>query len=222
MQAKGATGAILFTGGKDSVYTLHLLKTQIPISRVKAIIINPSLPYPNPHAKNMKVVREIAKLLGRDPVVVGPEKVEEAMVEAARGSEVLAAGDIYLLDHARWLESIARKAGVPTVYEPLFNRDTRKLIEELTGWGLEFTVIGVGSREYRSLIGMHVTRETLPQFLKEADRLGIDPMGEFAEYHTLVNKVPGHQWRITYKITGVREEKGWLYATVTHRIERSV
>lgn len=213
--------SLLFTGGKDSVYTLHHLRLEFKPSIVKAIVIDPSLPHPNPHAKNMGVVVEIARLLGMEPVILGPGNIGEALVEAVRGSQVLAAGDIYLLDHAEWLATVARKAGVPLVYEPLFNRDTRRLLEEIVEWGLEFTVIGVGSREYRSLIGMRVDRYSLPRFLEEVDRLGIDPMGEFAEYHTLVNRVPGYRWRITYTIKEVRMEQGWLYSILDYKVEEA-
>ena len=211
---------LLFTGGKDSIYTLHLLhdNLNLNINYVRAVIIEPSLPQPNPHIKNRDIVIHISRLLGMEPIVVGPRRIDEELVRVARGAQVIAAGDIYLIDHAMWLASIARRADVPAVYEPLFNMDTRALLKEIVDWGLEFTVIGVGSPRYRRLIGFQVNKDTLPRFMEEIEEYGIDPMGEFAEYHTLVNRVPGYPWRINYSLEAIEEEHGWLYALVKHEV----
>ncbi|MEB3774327.1 MAG: hypothetical protein GSR86_05315 [Desulfurococcales archaeon] len=208
--------AILFTGGKDSVYTL--LKARKDLGGIyKAVIIEPSLPQPNPHTKNINIVVEIAKLLETHPVIVSGGKPEE-LVKAVNCSRAIVAGDIYLLDHVEWLSRVAEEAGIPIVYEPLFNADTRRLLKEVVYTGIEFTVIGVGHKDYADLIGFHVTKKTLPAFLELIDKHGIDPMGEYAEYHTFINKAPGYQWRIKYNIKNVKTEAGWLYSILEYKV----
>ncbi len=211
---------LLFTGGKDSVYTLLKLRQDFNPSKTTAAIIRTSLSHTNPHTVNIHVIKTISRLLGIDPVIVGPGNIGQALADASRGSEILAAGDIYLLDHAQWLARVAQEAGVGIVYEPLFNTDTRRLLMDVVESGIEFTVISVGSPRFKELLGFKVDRSSLDAFLEAVDRLGIDPMGEFAEYHTFVNRVPGYGWRIDYHIIEAFEEKGWVYTRLDYSVSQ--
>ncbi|MEB3787331.1 MAG: hypothetical protein GSR78_01085, partial [Desulfurococcales archaeon] len=117
--------AVLYSGGKDSVYTLHKVRELTGLEPV-AIFMKPSLPWPNPHELNRSLMLETLRLLKVDWVILEPRgDPTTAVVEALRdiGARAIATGDIYLWDHVYWVKSIAEKAGVDVVM-PMFNRDT--------------------------------------------------------------------------------------------------
>lgn len=186
--------AVLYSGGKDSVYTLHRARELTGLEPV-ALFMKPSLPWPNPHELNRSLMLETLRLLRIDWVVLEPRgDPATTIVEALRviGARAIATGDIYLWDHVYWVKGIAEKAGVDVVM-PMFNRDTELLLRDVVGYGIEYTIIAVKEPGLRRILGLRVHEGNVDWFLDEARRLGIDPMGEFAEYHTVVNKAPGFE-----------------------------
>ena len=208
----------LFTGGKDSTHTILEAWKLLPTARIDAVLIHPSLPQPNPHAHNREAVKAIAGLLGVTLHEIGPERIGDALASLARGYQAILAGDIHLWDHAEWLRQVALQSGTPAVIEPIFNADTHRLIHKIIDEGIEFTIIGVGKPELEHLLGKRITRENKEWFLAELEKTGADPMGEYAEYHTLINKIPGHPWTIQYTIEEIVKSHGWTIAKVTHNI----
>ncbi len=186
--------AILYSGGKDSVYTLLKARELTGLEPV-ALFIKPSLPWPNPHELNRRLTLETLRLLGIEWQVIEPKGDPTSVIADTLkrlGVRALATGDIYLWDHVYWIKGIADKAGVDVVM-PMFNRDTGLLLHDVIGYGIEYTIIAVKSRELEDLLGLRVHEANADWFLDEARRLGIDPMGEFAEYHTVVNRAPGFE-----------------------------
>ena len=205
----------LFSGGKDSTYSI-LRSLKLGVKVEKLLFVKPSFPYPSPHDVNFESVLMLSKLMN----------MPMTRVELRRGSEIddlarklmdikaeaLVAGDILLEEHLSWHEKVCRKAGID-LYEPLYGSDTRRLLEEMINQGLEFTIVAVSKSMPRELIGRVISNRNLKEFIALCDDLGVDYLGEYGEYHTLVNTIPGlSRVRIVYDVVRVvsRGEYGWL------------
>ena len=71
--------------------------------------------------------------------------------------------------------------------EPLKGLDTLELLMEYSKIDLQFMIIGIRDEELDSKwLGEIVTRQNFEEFLTDVLSRGIDPCGEYGEYHTLV------------------------------------
>jgi diphthine-ammonia ligase len=201
------TAVALFSGGKDS--TLSIIRAiEQGYSIKKLLFIIPTFPYPNPHLENYSLVERIAGATGlelrRIPLRKGVE--QETLAEAVREEDVdaLVAGDVLLEEHVQWHRRVCEFSGVELV-EPLFGEDTGSLYWETVNRGIEFTIIAVTPRLPEWLIGVRVSEENAGYIYNVVRRHGADPIGEFGEYHTLVNKAPlmrisGLNYRLDYTV----------------------
>ena len=181
----------LFSGGKDSMYSI-IKAIEMNIYIDKLLFIKPSFQHPSPHEFNIRIVIELAKDM-RLPIY---------FVKLNRGSEIedlasklielkasaLIAGDGLLREHLEWYERVCRRAGIDLI-EPLFRFKTDKLLLEMIENGLEWTIIAVKNLPERFL-GLRICSKNVLEFLKFCKSNEIDPLGEYGEYHTIVNKSP--------------------------------
>ena len=72
----------LFSGGKDSLYAVHLVEKQgVTVDHLLTLI--PNLPRPSPHAENMEALKILAESMGKHWTIVDFKK-EGAFVDALR------------------------------------------------------------------------------------------------------------------------------------------
>ena len=176
--------AVLFSGGKDSMYIIHLwykLMSELPRY---LIFIRPR--WESPHELNIHVVSILAKLLGANLTLTTSEKLVETLRKL--DIDVLLSADVYVYDHVYWLERVCRKANVELV-EPILNEDTYNVLQEIINLGIEFIIISV-KPNYEKLLGWVVSRSNINEFIELIDKLKVDPIGENGEYHTIVIKAP--------------------------------
>jgi len=201
----------LLSGGKDSLYAAYLSR---PIDLGLFLVYE--TPRPSPHLLNMG--KSVETLLAAGiPVVVlglsrGREKVET--VEALRrlGVDEVVAGDVYVEDHLRYMESVAREAGA-SLREPLWGEEPEELTYRIFGSGFEALVIG--AREgLGGWLGRVVDRGSVEGFVEDVKALGMDPLGERGEYHTLVISSPLHRRRIGHEVIRVEHYPGYVIARV--------
>ena len=89
----------LFSGGKDSLYALHLVEKQgVTVDNLLTLL--PTLPWPSPHAENIEALKMLAESTGKHLTIVDFQR-EGAFVEALKSLEVdaLVAGDINVEAH---------------------------------------------------------------------------------------------------------------------------
>lgn len=91
------------------------------------------------------------------------------------------AGDQAVEDHLRYMERLAAEAGAE-LSEPLWGRDPAQVLREEVQ---HMDVLVIGAR-HRELVCLLVTRENVEEFIALARQLGVDPLGELGEHHTLV------------------------------------
>ena len=180
--------AALFSGGKDSLYALHLAEERgFTINHLLTLL--PTLPWPSPHAKNLESLKILAESMGKQLTIVDFQK-EGAFIEALKSFEVdaLVAGDIYVEAHRLGLEDICGRAGL-NLLEPLYGRDTSDLFYEIFNAGFKALVTGVNLKfSGEELLGFVISKKTGATFLSKIG--SVDPLGENGEFHTLVLDCP--------------------------------
>jgi len=205
--------AALFSGGKDSLYAVHLVEKQgVTVDHLVSLI--PSLPCPSPHAENMEALKILARSMGRNHIIVDYQGMEN-FVEALKGLEVdaLVAGDIFVEAHLTYLQDVCSKVGLKLL-EPLYGRDTSELFHEIFGLGFKALITGVDLKFLgEEWLGFTISKETGATFLSKIG--GVDPLGENGEFHTLVLECPLYAKSFKVKAVERKVGNGMAYLNVT-------
>lgn len=211
-----------WSGGKDSVVALHEL-LQGDEYEVVALLTSVSEEY---RRISHHGVREI--LLERQAEAIGialdkiylpsgnaqpctNEVYEQIMGGAmagykARGVETVAFGDLFLEDLRAYRERNLARAGMRGLF-PIWKRDTTKLARE---------VIAMGFRAYLSCVEAKVG----PGFVGRSYDLallsdlpaGIDPCGEYGEFHSFVHDGPIFSRSVSVRVGETLMRDGRYYA----------
>ncbi len=179
-------GALLFSGGKDSMYSYLRAREVFNIDVQYLIFIKPT--FASPHELNAHIVYLIAKLLNKKLVVTSAAELSETL--ARLDINFLIAADIYVWDHLYWLKRVCEDCGVDLI-EPILCMNTYEVVERAVRAGIKFMIIAVDRRilsrdAISKLLGLIVSKDNIDNFFKLADELGIDPAGESGEYHSIV------------------------------------
>jgi diphthine-ammonia ligase len=203
----------LFSGGKDSLYALHLVEKQgVTVDQLLTLI--PSLPWPSPHAENMEALKILAESMGK-PLTIVDFKREGAFVEALKSLEVdaLVAGDIFVEAHVEGLKDVCSKVGLELL-EPLYRRDTSELFDEIFSLGFKALITGVKLKYLgEEWLGFIISEETSASFLSKIG--SVDPLGENGEFHTLVLECPLYAKSFKVKSVERKSAKGMAYLIVS-------
>ena len=99
-----------------------------------------------------------------------------------RGITHVVFGDIMGDEHREWNERVCRVHGLTPIL-PLWAQPTAQLVREFIALGGEARLVTVRSPPLdRDWLGLALTEETV----RRLESIGVDPCGEFGEYHTLV------------------------------------
>ncbi len=199
-------GVAFFSGGKDGLYAVHLAeKNGIKVPYLLALKTTIGL---SPHWENFSALKTLAEAMRKELLTFDMNRGSKALAEFIGSLDVdyLITGDVLLEDHLRWIERLAEGAGVKPL-EPLWGRDTRELAEEILNAGFEYAIIAVNreklGKEWLGYIFRSVA--DLELFLKRNP--GIDPVGEFAEFHTVVLASPLFKGRFALEIISTEESE---------------
>jgi uncharacterized protein (TIGR00290 family) len=109
-------------------------------------------------------------------------------------------GDIMGDAHRAWDEGVCAVHGLSAVL-PLWGESTRTLVEEFIATGSTAIIVTARCAYLdASWLGRPITLEAV----EELESRGVDPCGEFGEYHTLVTSTPLFNSPLEYTF-GVRE-----------------
>jgi len=98
----------------------------------------------------------------------------------------------FLEEHRAWTLKICRELGLEAI-SPLYGKDGKKLLKEFLDAGFKAIIIYAKASAYpEKIIGKSLDWDTI-KLLEEG---GIDPCGEYGEYHTLVLDGPIFKMRI--------------------------
>ncbi len=178
----------LFSGGKESLYAALL---EWPVDFFVILIYE--FPRPSPHLLNLHAVVASAALTGKPAHIIkltkGKELEETAAALRKLGADVIVAGDVYVEDHLKYMENLAREVGA-TLVEPLWGMDPEEVLLKEVESGIESLVIGVSEKVPRRWLCRTIDKSSCQEFLEDSRKSGFDPIGEFGEYHTQVTKAP--------------------------------
>ncbi len=180
--------AALFSGGKDSLYALHILEKQgVTVNHL--VTLTHALPRPSPHAENVEALKIIAASMRKDLTIVDFQK-ERAFIETLESFKVdaLIAGDIDGEAHRLHLEDVCSKLGLKLL-EPLYGRNTLELFHEIFSSGFKALVTGVNLKFVgEEMLGFVIDKSSSVEFLSRIR--DADALGEYGEFHTLVLECP--------------------------------
>ncbi|MEM0028746.1 MAG: ATPase [Ignisphaera sp.] len=195
------------SGGKDSYYAIYRSGIQVDIG----LVLVYDFPRPSPHLVNLGKTVETILLMGIPVAVVklgkGREFVETVGFLRSLGVDTIIAGDVYIEDHLRYMENIAKEVGAALV-EPLWGMDPEDLLYKEIEDGLKPMVIGCVNGLGKWL-GVVLDRDNVYAFAENAKSIGVDPLGEKGEYHTIVLSGPLHKASLSYKIVDVENYDGY-------------
>ena len=173
------------------------------------------------HGVRAELIQRQADAIGKTLVqkTVGYSNYEEiffgALVELrSKGVEGVIFGDIDVRQNREWCESVARRAGLESVF-PLWNMDQKKIVEEFIGAGFKAIVVALDSKFLtKDDLGRRIDHAWLKRIegLRiEAKGVPITYCGENGEYHSFVFGGPFFKSDIKIRLgTTVRKDSHWL------------
>lgn len=207
-------GAVaLISGGKDSVYSLHLSVWQGFDVRVAGIVVPPPDSLVVQH-ENVRFAEVHARALGL-PAIVSESGAGEDREVAAIQEVLSTARSAYRVD---WVvvgalssdyqrvrfNYPARELGL-RVHTPIWHLDPYSYLERLTRDGFEFIITRVAAEGLdRSWLGRRITEENLDELFDVADRHSFNPAGEGGEYESFVVRTPLYELDVRGAVNGNR------------------
>jgi uncharacterized protein (TIGR00290 family) len=210
-----------WSSGKDSAWTLHVLRQQNVVEVVGLLTtMNEKFQRVAMHSTRRDLVRAQAQATGLPlweiplPWPCSNEEYESAMGRACaqaveQGITAMAFGDLFLEDVRKYREDRLKGTGLEPLF-PVWGLDTRKLIDEMLDAGVRARIVCVDPKKLpEHFAGQDISRELLGQFPS-----GIDPCGEQGEFHTFVHAGPMFSSAIPIQSGEVVTRDGFVFADV--------
>ena len=212
---------ISWSSGKDSAWTLHVLR-QTGLFDVVGLLttLNSEFDRVAMHGTRREILDAQAKAVGLPlkkvylPWPCSNEQYEEAMRGAceqalAAGVEVIAFGDLFLEDVRRYREDRFANTGLTPVF-PLWGLPTDVLVREMLSSGLRARIVCVDPMKLpRQYAGRDLDEVILNGMPTDVDRCA-----ERGEFHTVAYGGPMFQYTLPLVNGEVVERDGFVYADV--------
>jgi uncharacterized protein (TIGR00290 family) len=210
-----------WSSGKDSAWTLHVLRNDPDIELVGLLTtVNSTHERVAMHAVRRELLRMQGAAAGLPVTEVDlpwpcPNGEYERLMSAATaqaradGITHIAFGDLYLEDVRDYRVNNLRGTGLEPIF-PLWGRDSGALAAEMVAGGLRAYVTCVDPNK---LDATWAGRELDAAFLAELPA-GVDPCGENGEFHTFVFAGPMFTAPLDVELGEVVERDGFRFADV--------
>jgi uncharacterized protein (TIGR00290 family) len=213
--------ALSWSSGKDSAWTLHLLRQRCDVE-IGALIttFNKAADRVAMHAVRRDLVRQQASMVGLPlweidlPWPCSNEQYERLMSGVcgrafAEGFAGMAFGDLFLRDIREYREKQLAGTGLEAIF-PMWNLPTAELAPEMIAAGVRAKLTCVDPSQLdRSFAG----REFDIALLRDLPA-SVDPCGENGEFHTFVYAAPIFRRSITVETGEITEQAGLVFADV--------
>ncbi|MFQ5545038.1 MAG: ATP-binding protein [Acidiferrobacterales bacterium] len=215
---------LFWSSGKDSAYSLHVLRAQDGIE-VMGLVTTVHRPAKRVavHAVRESLLWAQARACGLPLITVPiPEPCPNTAYETAIGNTLEQAkaqgvnavvfGDLFLEDIRAYRESLLANSDLRPLF-PLWGRDTGVLASEM---------IAAGLRAHITCIDIKVLPHEFAGRTYDAGLLrdlpdGVDPCGENGEFHTFAYAGPMFRQPIPVFVGKIIERDGFVYADVIPR-----
>lgn len=124
----------------------------------------------------------------------------------AQGVETVGFGDLFLEDLRAWREANLAKAGMRGVF-PLWKRDTTQLASDVIAMGFKAYLSCVEGKVGPGYVGRPYDMELLRDLPP-----GIDPCGEYGEFHSFVYDGPVFRHPVAVRVGEIVVRDGRYYA----------
>jgi len=214
--------AVSWSSGKDSAWTLHLLR-QDPTIHVVALFttLNEQFDRVAMHAVRRELLELQAESLALPlwtvplPWPCSNEQYEARMTAlcqraTSEGVQAIAFGDLFLTDIRAYREKQLAGTGLEPIF-PVWQIPTASLARTMIASGLRAKITCV---DPRVLPAEFAGRDFDSQFLADLPPQ-IDPCGENGEFHSFVHDAPGFSHPIPVAVGEIIEREGFVFADLT-------
>jgi uncharacterized protein (TIGR00290 family) len=186
---------VSWSGGKDSVLALYMLRESLDVAALLTIIIEGE-DIVGMHGVPRVLIEQQAAALNLPLHIVylspqAPNSEYEARMEAAlktyqaQGVQQVAFGDIFLEDIRQYRERNLARIGMRGIY-PLWQNDSRALAESFIQLGFQAIVTCVDTQQ----LDASFAGKTVDEAFLKALPPKVDPCGENGEFHSFVYDAP--------------------------------
>ncbi len=203
----------LVSGGKDSVYAMHLAIWHGFDIRAVGTVLPPPDSMVVQH-ENVAFASAHAEALGLPAIVSDSDEGEESELGALR--RILeTAKEVYDVewavvgalasDYQRIrFNYVARDLGL-RVYSPVWHLEPERYLEQIVRDGFEFVITRVAAEGLdTSWLGRRITEENVDELITLSGKHSFNPAGEGGEYETFVVKTPLYELDVRGKTEGRR------------------
>ena len=211
-----------WSGGKDSALALHELRLD-PRYDVVALMTSVSEEFRriSHHGVREELLEAQADALGLPLTKIylpsGPttpctnevyEQIMDAVLEdfRSRGVYTVGFGDLFLEDLRAWREGNLAKVGMTGVF-PIWKRDTPQLARQMIAMGFRAILSCVEGK-----VGPGFAGRAYDECLLADLPAGIDPCGEYGEFHSFVHDGPGFTRPVPVTVGETVTRDGRYYA----------
>ena len=193
--------AVLFSGGKDSVYATYIAQQQ-QFDVVGTLTIVPSaLDSYMFHVPNARFASTISSVMGIPNLTVEILSGQDELLTLTRaiksmGVDAVVTGAIASDYQMFRINFVCEKLGV-RVFSPLWNKDQEMLIREIVGTGFDVRMVGVAADGLdERWLGRRIDPEAIDDLVALWRKRRINVSGEGGEFETIVLDGPNFLRRL--------------------------
>ena len=213
---------ICWSGGKDSAMALHQLQRS---GRYEIVTLFTSVAGEydriSHHGVRVELLEQQAQAVGiplnklylpsssKQPCTneIYEQVMEQALLEfKADGVLAVAHGDIFLEDLRKYRERNLAKVGMKGLF-PIWNRDTTELVQGFLNLGFKAYISCAEGKLGEAFVGRALDAD----FVRDLPA-GVDPCGEYGEYHSFVYDGPIFQRPVAVRVGQKVVRDGRYYA----------
>lgn len=187
--AQGQKFVASYSGGKDSSLALYqAMQMGQPVALI--VMLEEQGLKSRSHGMSLDIIHAQANAIGL-PIFTASatwQDYESHFIQLlqkaqALGAETLVTGDIDLMAHAEWNQSVCDKSQL-SLCMPLWQRPRLDIVQEFIALGFQSIIVTVNLNLGMKIedLGQILTLEYIQQLVER----GIDPCGEAGEFHTTV------------------------------------
>ena len=210
------TAAVLWTGGKDCALA-YLKAQQAGYNITRLITFTPKNPDFKAHPIHL-IEKQVASIGIIHQFIIVEAPLKESYENAIQslkdndGIHILVTGDIDEVDgHSNWIEECSKKSRM-RVFNPLWKKDRKFLLEELINNHFTF-IFSLVKKEFfeKKWVGKQLNSTTI----SDLQKLNIDICGENGEYHTMVLNAPFFKHPVKVDTSKIEENEHFYYIKTT-------
>ncbi|MBU4308758.1 MAG: diphthine--ammonia ligase [Nanoarchaeota archaeon] len=201
--------AILFSGGKDSVYSAYLAKqaghkltcliTIISKNKESYMFHTPSIKKTKAQAKVMKISLLVQKTKGKKEDEL--KDLEKVISRAKKKYKIegIVTGALHSVYQASRIQKICDKLNLKC-FNPLWQKDELKYLNELIKNKFEVIIIAVAAYPLdKTWLGKKINKNFIQEVTELKEKYKIHPAGEGGEFETFVLNCPLFQKSLKIK-----------------------